>query len=145
MTAGDFEHTLRDRMRAQAAQLDRSLKPAPPLAELLERAPAHRPSGIGRPGPGFSPTAFALAGATVGAVVAIAMFSGVLLLNGLPGTTPLSSVAPSPSPTLASFSPSPSVSLTVSPAGRTSSPASLTGSAFWPLAAPPSELDGQGR
>ena len=116
MIAYDFERTLRDRMKARAAEFDRTVGQAPRLRTLLaDERPAERPKMFGR-------FRLALAVATVAAataaVLALALMSGSPTVQRLPATSPLSSVTPSPVPAITltpSPSPSPSPSLSLSP------------------------------
>jgi hypothetical protein len=113
MSQDDLESILRARMKAHAAELDRSLRPAPRLAAVLisGRAAGRR---LGRMALGLA------LGFAAAAVLLVAVLSGALMLR-LPATAPLASIAPSlpsiasPSPTLSSppsrASPTPAPSL----------------------------------
>ena len=113
MSADNFERALRNGMKARAAELDRTVRPAPPLQTLLtSQPPGGRPEGRTR-----LRLALTVAGVAVLAMVAV---SGSLWLGQRPGSGPLSSVTPSSSPSLAT--PSPSLA-TASPSPSTSYPA----------------------
>ena len=113
MSADNFERALRDGMKARAAELDRTVRPAPPLQTLLtSQRPGGRPEGRTR-----LRAALTVAGLAVLVTVAV---SGSLWLGQRPGSGPLSSVTPSSSPSLAT--PSPSLA-TASPSPSTSYPA----------------------
>jgi hypothetical protein len=110
-----FERTLRDQMKAHAAELDRMLGPAPQLRTLLsDRRTAGRPRRF--TSFRLSLAVAAVAAATV-AVVVLALIFGSPLAQPLPDSSPLSSVTPSALP-LVTLSPLPSLS----PAEPTNSP-----------------------
>jgi hypothetical protein len=111
----DFERTLRDQMKAHAAELDRMLGPAPQLRALLSD---QRTAGRPRRFTSFrlSLAVAAVAAATVAIVVLVLIF-GSPLAQPLPDSSPLSSVTPSALP-LVTFSSLPSMS----PAVPTNSP-----------------------
>lgn len=120
MSAHDFERTLRDQMRAHAAELDRTVSPALPLRTLLaDRRTAGRPKMS--TGLRLALSVATVAAATV-AVLALAVISGSPLTQRLPQSCPLSSVTPSPRPPITTISPSPSPSPSISPAEPTKSP-----------------------
>lgn len=99
MSPDDFERSLRDRMKARARELDRTVSPPPPLRTLLATEGPFKPSK--------ARTSFrlGLAVATV-AVLALVVVTGSLLLQRSPESGPLSSVTPSSFPSLATPSPS---------------------------------------
>ena len=108
MSADSFERVLRDRLKAGAAELDRSMPPAPSLQALLVSPQAYRPEYLRL---GF--------GLAVAAALAVALISGSLLLGQSPAVRPLSSITPSATPSLAT----PSQSLiTASPSPSLASP-----------------------
>ena len=113
MSVDNFERAFREGIRARAAELDQTLRPAPPLQILLaSQRPGGRPEGRTR-------LRLALTVAGVAVLVTVAV-SGSLWLGQRPGSGPLSSVTPSSSPSLAT--PSPSLA-TASPSPSTSYPA----------------------
>lgn len=129
MSADNFERAFRERMRARAAELDRTVRPAPPLQTLLaSQRPGGRPEGRTR-----LRLALTVAGVAVLAMVAV---SGSLWLGQRPGSGPLSSVTPSSSPSLAT--PSPSLA-TASPSLATASPSPSTSNPAWSPQPPASE------
>lgn len=100
MSVDNFELILRARMKSHAAELDRSLHPAPQLQVLLGSPPrAARRFG----------TASLWFGLGVVATLALALvlISGSRFLEVLPGIQPLASITPTPVPSLASPSASP--------------------------------------
>jgi hypothetical protein len=112
MSLDEFELVLRARMKARAAELDRSPRPVPPLRVLLgpPAAGAHRLGAV--------PLRFAL-GFALGMVAALALtlalVCGGVLLDGHPQVDPLATVTPSPAPPA-----SPSPSLASPPSSRAS-------------------------
>jgi hypothetical protein len=126
MSADSFERVLRDRLKAGAAELDRSMPPAPSLQALLVSPQAYRPARR----PAYLRLGFGLA---VAAALAVALISGSLLLGQSPAVRPLSSITPSATPSLAT----PSQSLiTASPSPSLASP-----SGWPPVTAVTAELD----
>jgi hypothetical protein len=118
MSAFDFEQTLRDRMKAHAAELDCAVGSAPPLGMLLadQRRFARPKTSTGLR---LALAVAAVAAATV-AVVALALVAGSPLAQRLPDGSHLSSVTPSPLPAI-TLTPSPSLSPSPSPAEPTKS------------------------
>jgi hypothetical protein len=112
MSVDEFELVLRARIKAQAAELDRSARPAPPLRVLLG-SPAEKAGGLATRRLRFG----------LGVVVALC---GGLLIEARPQVEPLATVTPSPSSPLAS----PSPSLASPPSPRASPAPSLS----WPSA-----------
>jgi hypothetical protein len=120
MNTYDFEQSLRDRMKAHAAELDGAARPAPPLRTLLADRPlTSQSTGFGRLRLGFSAATVVVA--VVSAIVLV-LLSGSVRPGGLPATSPLSSATPSPVDTLASLSPSPSLSESLSESAAVLSP-----------------------
>jgi WD40 repeat protein len=99
MNSDDFERGLRDRMKARAAELDRTANPPPPLAALL---------ATGHPTPRSSRRTTFRLGLTVAsvAVVALVVVTGSLLLQRRPEAGPLPTTSGSAYPSLATPSPS---------------------------------------
>ena len=124
MSAFDFEQTLRDRMKAHAAEFDCAAGSAPPLGMLL--ADQRR---FGRPkmstGLRLALAVAAVAAATV-AVVALALVTGSPLAQRLPDGSHLSSVTPSPLPAI-TLSPSPSLSPSPAEPTKSAPPTVSTG------------------
>jgi len=129
MSADNFERALRNGMKARAAELDRTVRPAPPLQTLLtSQPPGGRPEGRTRLRP-----ALTVAGLAVLVTLAV---SGSLWLGQRPGSGPLSSVTPSSSPSPATPSPSPAAP---SPSLATASPSPSTSFPAWSPQPPASE------
>jgi hypothetical protein len=115
MIADDFELAIRDRMKARAADFDRYVRPAPQLETVLgSGAGAARRLGL---------TSFRFGLGLVAAIVlALAVISGMPMLQRQPQGVPLATASPvlpssaapswspSPPPSRASPSPSPSPS-----------------------------------
>lgn len=114
MSADNFELIIRARMKAHAAELDRSLRPAPRLQMLLG-SPARAARRFG--------TVSLRLGLGVVATLALvlAVISGPRLFQTLPGTQPLASVTPAPVPSPVS----PSASQASPPPSRASPTQSL--------------------
>jgi hypothetical protein len=117
MSVDNIEQFLGARMKSQAAELDRSFRPAPPLAILLATpaATSGRLRGVARLG-----LAIALA-----AALTLVFLSGGMLLGSMPHAQPLATISPAPVTSVA-----PSQSPDAAPASR----ASPTSSASAPLA-----------
>ena len=111
MSADNFELALRARMKSHAAELDRSLRPAPRLSAVLSSGGA-----AGRT-LGWLSLRLVL-GLAAAVVLAIALASGAPPLQG-PRNQPLASISPS---TSASASPTPSLASPPSRASPTPSP-----------------------
>ena len=107
MSVDNIEQLLGARMKSQAADLDRSFRPAPPLRALLATpsATSGRLRGVTRLG-----LAIALA-----AALTLVFLSGGLLLGSLPGARPLATISPAPVTSVA-----PSQSPDAAPASRAS-------------------------
>jgi hypothetical protein len=119
MSVDEFELVLRARIKAQAAELDSSARPAPPLRVLLG-SPAAKAGGLATRRLRFG------LGMAVALALALGLICGGLLIEARPQVEPLATVTPSPSPPLAS----PSPSLASPPSPR----ASPTPSLSWPSA-----------
>ena len=88
MSTDNFEWAVRQRMQMRGAELDRAIRPAPPLAVLL--APTRTAGVVG------SRTNIRFGGAAVGtAAVVLGLIAGSFLFAPGPGGGPLSSVTPS--------------------------------------------------
>jgi len=97
MNSDDFERGLSDRMKARAAELDRTTNPPPPLAALL---------ATGQPTPRSSRRTTFRLGLTVAsvAVVALVVVAGSFLLQKRPAAGPMPSATPSVTPSVAATS-----------------------------------------
>jgi hypothetical protein len=118
MSVDNFELLLATRMKTHASELDRSLRPAPRLQMLLAApvAAGSRVRGMVRFGLG------------VAAALALALFlvSGSLLLGSLPQVQPPASITPTPVTSVApSQTPSSAPASRASPTSTASYPAPL--------------------
>jgi hypothetical protein len=95
----DFEMVIRARMKSHAAELDRSLPPAPPMRALLG-SPAKTTRRFGSASLRFG------LGMVAAIALVVAVICGDLLFQALPQVQPLATIGPSVVPSLASPSPS---------------------------------------